>query len=756
MNLRRLPFALFSFPGSDGERTAWEAPPPCPNECISPVKRQAEPAEQWLTRQSLVTRFCRSARSVALLATLFAMIGSASANPAIADDPPKPAEVPKPPEVFMCVPLGGVAGQSTKLKARGLRLEGITEVRSNSPAVTVKFLSQGKATVPANLNANRTGDTQVEFELTLASEITEPPAEDCELTFVAPHGQTTYRLPMGSTKRIVPESEPNPGFQQAQKIQLSQIVLGQIEKPFDVDVYSIELNADQCVRVSIAAQKYGSAMDSLVALYDANNVRLFINDDFDSQRDAQIEATITKSGRYSIVVQDANDFGGEAQPYRLSIEEVQPPISFVRQVAPILQERCVACHGPKKAEGGYRLDSYDRLAAAGASGQPGFVAHSIDSSESFQRLVSSDATARMPLKGEPLAAEPIALLKRWVEEGLRFDGTSKSASLLSQIPPTQHPSAPESYSVSPPITAIAYSPSSNELLVGGYHEITTWHPTEGRLLRRIENVAERTYKIAIHPSGASFAIAGGNPGKLGEVRLFSIGGELQKVFAIGSDVVHDVAFSPDAGRIAVACSDATVRIYDVASGEMLREIASHLDWVLSVAWSDDGLMLATASRDKTAKVFDVPSGELLATYARHDAPVRGVLFHPSAEQVYTSSTNQKLDLWKYDEAKHVRDVNLGGEGFQMFSGGSFFLVPSSGNRIHAIRAAGGDRIREFQATESERFLCATANETSNLVAAGSQRGKVCVWEFSTGKKTIEFAAIPVGQSHQKNDKVVLE
>ena len=108
--------------------------------------------------------------------------------------------------------------------------------------------------------------------------------------------------------------------------------------------------------------------------------------------------------------------------------------------------------------------------------------------------------------------------------------------------------------------------------------------------------------------GRGIAIAGGNPGKLGEVRLFSISGKLQRVFTIGSDIVHDVAFSPDAGRIAVACSDATVRIYDVASGELLREVASHLDWVLSVAWSDDGLKLATASRDKMAKVFGAQSG----------------------------------------------------------------------------------------------------------------------------------------------------
>jgi len=74
--------------------------------------------------------------------------------------------------------------------------------------------------------------------------------------------------------------------------------------------------------------------------------------------------------------------------------------------------------------------------------------------------------------------------------------------------------------------------------------------------------------------------------------------------------------------------------------------------------------------------------------SRYDAPVRGVLFYPSG------------------------DLNLGGEGFQLFSGGSFFLVPSSANPVHAIRASESDRIREFQPFESERFLCGTAHETS--------------------------------------------
>ena len=41
------------------------------------------------------------------------------------------------------------------------------------------------------------------------------------------------------------------------------------------------------------------------------------------------------------------------------------PVSFIREVAPILVGKCQACHGPKTAESNYRLDSFEAIDAAG-------------------------------------------------------------------------------------------------------------------------------------------------------------------------------------------------------------------------------------------------------------------------------------------------------------------------------------------------------------------------------------------------------
>src|SRR5436190_19536884 len=111
------------------------------------------------------------------------------------------------------------------------------------------------------------------------------------------------------------------------------------------------------------------------------------------------------------------------------------PISFKRDVAPVLLNNCLACHGPKKAEGGYRIDTYERVTAAGDSTQPGFMAKDLDGSEAFRRLTSTDVKERMPLEGDPLPPEQGSLLKQWIEGGVPFDGPDPKAPIASYIPP---------------------------------------------------------------------------------------------------------------------------------------------------------------------------------------------------------------------------------------------------------------------------------------------------------------------------------
>src|SRR5438552_8007927 len=66
--------------------------------------------------------------------------------------------------------------------------------------------------------------------------------------------------------------------------------------------------------------------------------------------------------------------------------------------------------------------------------------------------------------------------------------------------------------------------------------------------------------------------------------------------------VNSVAFSPDSKTLASGSRDATIRLWDVASGQEFKTLKGHLSDVDSIAFSPDGKTLASGSDDKTIKL----------------------------------------------------------------------------------------------------------------------------------------------------------
>ena len=88
------------------------------------------------------------------------------------------------------------------------------------------------------------------------------------------------------------------------------------------------------------------------------------------------------------------------------------PIGFRSDIAPILLDHCLACHGAKLAEGGYRVDSYQELLKAGDSGEtPVVTAASEDPAQVSEllRRLECDESERMPAESDPLSAEQIVV-----------------------------------------------------------------------------------------------------------------------------------------------------------------------------------------------------------------------------------------------------------------------------------------------------------------------------------------------------------
>lgn len=128
-------------------------------------------------------------------------------------------------------------------------------------------------------------------------------------------------------------------------------------------------------------------------------------------------------------------------------------IDFNHDIRPILSDYCYACHGPDESrrKAGLRLDLEEGAFQELKSGKRAVVRGDLAKSALIQHILSTDPDEIMPppKAANPLPAEKIELLKRWVQEGASWERH------WSFIPP-QRPALPAVRDKSWPRNALDY------------------------------------------------------------------------------------------------------------------------------------------------------------------------------------------------------------------------------------------------------------------------------------------------------------
>jgi WD40 repeat protein len=445
------------------------------------------------------------------------------------------------------------------------------------------------------------------------------------------------------------------------------------------------------------------------------------------------------------------------------------PLSFVNDVAPILKENCFACHDSKKRKGKFDMTTYEGFRKGGDKADP--IAPGKPEESLLIDVLTAKNASRMPPKetGEALPKEKIALIQQWIKEGAKLDdGIAVKSDLLRELRVRWKPPTPSAvYSRPVTITALAFTPDNQKLIVGGNHELTVWDIAQAKLEKRIYTRAERAYAILVLPDG-KLAVAGGRPGQEGDVKIYDINGGTPRVesgvtildgvndkgvliakLLEVDDSVNCLALSADGKKLASGGCDRIVNVWDLSPGyanaKLEQSIENHADWVFGIAFTADGKHLLTASRDKTAKVWDLATKESVLTFPDHQATVYGVAVKPDGKIGVSSGEDKQIRFWNTTgDPKQVAAVGGHGEGVYrlLYHPTQPLLFSCSGDKTVRIWNADSRAAVKTLSGHTDQVYALAVSPDGNLLASGSYNGEVRVWKIADGSVVKEFNGSP--------------
>jgi hypothetical protein len=96
------------------------------------------------------------------------------------------------------------------------------------------------------------------------------------------------------------------------------------------------------------------------------------------------------------------------------------PVDFNTEVKPLINKKCISCHGGVKSKAGFSLLFRSEALSKTESGKPAIIPGQPENSELIRRITLKDPEERMPYRHAPLSEQEISTFKRWIKEGAQW------------------------------------------------------------------------------------------------------------------------------------------------------------------------------------------------------------------------------------------------------------------------------------------------------------------------------------------------
>jgi len=390
------------------------------------------------------------------------------------------------------------------------------------------------------------------------------------------------------------------------------------------------------------------------------------------------------------------------------------PVEFEKDIQPILDEKCVACHNVAIAESKLILEDVPAILKGGKRG-PSVVAKDPEKSLMYRVAARAIDPVMPPLPNKVSAAaftpQELGLLKKWIEEGaVQGMGSGTTVVPWQSVPANLNS-----------IYSVALSTWGRWAACGRANQIDLYDVATSEYVTRLQDPALLSIKQGdkpFYPRGAAHR-----------------------------DFVHALAFNPQENILASA-GYREVKLWQRPSNVQHGSYTEEAN-ATSLAVSPDGKWLAIGRADNSIKLQSLTDANNKKVLAGHAGPVTGLQFSADSTKLFSGARDKSLRLWNVADGQQtailetpqeVTAIALNLDGTKIFSGhaGDHFIrgwtVP-----FEAPKPAEGDKPAEpVKPVVEMKGHGGPVSALSLLLPAGTQLVSASadatwrVWEIANG------------------------
>jgi len=392
-------------------------------------------------------------------------------------------------------------------------------------------------------------------------------------------------------------------------------------------------------------------------------------------------------------------------------------VDYSRDVYPILEKYCVACHTEDEAQGGLVMTSFDAFAIGGESG-PAFTPGSLASSRMYLMAAKQLEPIMPPDDAEGPNEVELQTIATWIEQGAK--GPQGSVAMKREL---NTPKIVMSESATLPITAIALSPDGATRAVCRYSDVRIVVGDDALPITVLEQQPGKVNSIEFSRDGKTVLVGSGVTGLGGRAAIYDLAtGDVRIAFEGHDDAIQTAIFSPDEKHVATASYDRQILLWEIASGKVKQRFIGHNGAIYSLAFSPDGRVLLSGCADETVKAWNVDTGERLDTMGQSTGEVFCVAVTHDGGHVVAGSADNRLRVWQL-RSRDIAETNpLVATRFVDESPLTHMAFTADGSRLVILSEAGNIKVidtNDWSQTASLEPLGETASDLA-ISADGSE------------------------------------